>query len=393
MHDKQISILMVDKNLAEAHVVQDMLTKVDGRMFSMHCAETLVAALDLMAQHQFDVALVDLSLSDSDGLETFETIRRHALTLPIVVYANYQNEALALTAVERGAQDYLIKGRMTSAALVRVLQFSVARQRNAAQPLQAPAKKAAMIGVLAAKGGVGGTTLACHLSIELGKQPGGKVLLVDLDEAAASSSFLMQIKSDYSVLEATRNLHRLDTDYWRGIVCESPHGVDVLQSPGAVGSSEPLSAERVRHVLRFTQPLYGSIVIDLGRPGPLSMNLLDGITQLYVVSSGEIPELYEAGRLLRKLTGLGHGEKVRLVVNRASKNGFGSSLEQALGFPAFWTFPDCSKELADNYSAGRFMNGGTSLQKQMAQMVYRSLGGDNKPASRNLFGFLNLART
>jgi len=236
MHDKQISILMVDKNLAEAHVVQDMLTKVDGRMFSMHCAETLVAALDLMAQHQFDVALVDLSLSDSDGLETFETIRRHALTLPIVVYANYQNEALALTAVERGAQDYLIKGRMTSAALVRVLQFSVARQRNAAQPLQAPAKKAAMIGVLAAKGGVGGTTLACHMSIELGKQSGGKVLLVDLDEAAASSSFLMQTRSDYSVLDATRNLHRLDTDYWRGIVCASPHGVDVLQSPAAVGS-------------------------------------------------------------------------------------------------------------------------------------------------------------
>ena len=393
MHDKQISILMVDKNLAEAHIVQDMLAKVDGRMFSMHCAETLVAALDLMAQHQFDVALVDLSLSDSDGLETFETMRRHALTLPIVVYATFQNEALALTAVERGAQDYLIKGRMTSAALVRVLQFSVARQRNSGQSLLAPAKRAAMIGVLAAKGGVGCTTLACHLSIELGKQSGGKVLLVDLDAAAASSAFLMQIKSDYSVLEATKNLHRLDTDYWRGIVCESLHGVDVLQSPGAVGFSEPLSTERVRHVLRFAQPLYGSIVIDLGRLGPLSMSMLDGLTELYVVSSGEIPELYEAGRVLRKLTEMGHSEKLRLVVNRASKNGFGSSLEKALGFPAFWTFPDCSKELGDNYSAGRFVNGGTSLQKQMAQMVSKALGGDSKPASRNLLGFLNLART
>jgi pilus assembly protein CpaE len=154
-----------------------------------------------------------------------------------------------------------------------------------------------MIGVLTAKGGVGGTTLACHLSIELGKQSGGKVLLVDLDEAAASSSFLMQIKSDYSVLEATRNLHRLDADYWRGIVCVSPHGVHVLQSPGAVGSSEPLSAERVRHVLRFT--CYGSIVIDLGHSGPLSMSLLDRITQL-VVSSGEIRNCMRQTRLLRK---------------------------------------------------------------------------------------------
>src|SRR6185295_20376496 len=99
-------------------------------------------------------------------------------------------------------------------------------------------------------------------------------------------------------------------------------------------------------------PLYGSVVIDLGRLGPLSMSLLEGITQLYVISSGEIPELYEAGRLLRKLTDTGHGEKLRLVVNRMSKNGFGNSLEKALGYPAFWTFPDCSKELADNYSGG-----------------------------------------
>ena len=280
---------------------------------------------------------------------------------------------------------------MTSAALVRVLQFSVARQRNSVQPLQAPPKKATMIGVLAAKGGVGGTTLACHLSIELGKQSGEKVLLVDLDAAAASSAFLMQVKSDYSVLEATKNLHRLDTDYWRGIVCESPHGVDVLQSPGAVGSGEPLSGDRVRHILRFAQSLYGSIVIDLGRLSPLSMSLLEAITQLYVVSSGEIPELYEAGRLLRKLT-TAHSEKLRLVVNRTSKNGFGSSLEKALGYPAFWTFADCSKELADNYSAGRFFDSGTSLQKQMAQMVAKSLGGDTKAASRNLLGFLNLAR-
>jgi Flp pilus assembly CpaE family ATPase len=371
MHDKQISILMVDKNLADTHVVRDMLAKVDGRMFSMRCAETLVAALDLMAQHEFDVALVDLSLSDSDGLETFETIRRHAQTLPIVVYATFQNEALALTAVERGAQDYLIKGRMTPAALVRVLQFSVARQRNSAHSPLEPAKRATMIGVMGAKGGVGCTTLACHLSIELGKQSGEKVLLVDLDAAAASSAFLMQIKSDYSVVEATTNLHRLDSDYWRGIVCESPHGVDVLQSPGAVGSSEPLSGERVRHVLRFTQALYGSIVIDLGRLGPLSMSLLEGLTQLHVVSSGEIPELYEAGRLLRKLTELGHSEKLRLVVNRASKIGFGSSLEKALGYPAFWTFPDCSKELAETYADGQFVNGGTPLQKRWRKWSLR----------------------
>jgi pilus assembly protein CpaE len=283
---------------------------------------------------------------------------------------------------------------MTSAALVRVLQFSVARQRNQAQAVRSPAKKAAMIGVLGAKGGVGTTTIACHLSVELGKQSGDKVLLVDLDAAAASATLLMQIKSDYTVLEATKNLHRLDADYWRGIVCASPHGVDVLQAPGVAGFGEPLVAERVRHLLRFTQPLYGSVVVDLGRLGPLSVSLLEDMSQVYVVSSGEIPELYEAGRVLRKLTDMGFGDKLRLILNRASKNSFGSpaGLEKALGYPPFWVFPECSRELFDTYSAGQFMNTGTSLERQMAQMVARALGGETKQPVRNILGLSSLAR-
>lgn len=392
MDERQIKILLIDKSLTEAHGVQDMLAQVDRRMFSMYCAETLVAALDLLARHEFDVGLVDLSLPDSDGLETLETIRRHAPTLPIVIYASVQNEALALKAVEQGAQDYLIKGRMTSAALVRVLQFSVARQRNQAQTVPA-VKKAPIIGFMGVKGGVGSTTIACNFSIELSKQSREKTLLLDLDAAAASSTLLMQIKSEYSVLEATKNLHRLDADYWRGVVCTTPYGVDVLQAPGAFGFTEPLVAERVRHLLRFTQFLYGSIIVDLGRLSPLSLNLLDEIKQIYVVSSEEIPDLYEAGRVLRKLKDLGLGEQFRLILNRVPKSSLGSKegLEKVLGCPAFCKIPECSKELMESYSVGRFTNAGTSLQKAVSQLVGKSLGRDAKSPARNKSGLFNLA--
>jgi Flp pilus assembly CpaE family ATPase len=204
----------------------------------------------------------------------------------------------------------------------------------------------------------------------------------------------MQIKSEYTVLEAIKNLHRLDTDYWRGIVCVSPHGVDVLQAPGAAGFGEPLVADRVRHLLRFTRSLYGSVVIDLGRMGPLSMSLLDGMKQVYVVSSGGILELYEAGRVLRRLVEMGLGEQSRLILNRISKNTFDPTqgLEKALGHPSFWTFPECSRELFEAHSTGQFMNGETALQRQMALMVARSLGVETKSTARSILSLRNLVR-
>jgi DNA-binding NarL/FixJ family response regulator len=57
----------------------------------------------------FDVALIDLTLPDCQGLETFTTIQRHVPTLPIVVLAGLDNDAVALAAVERSAQDYIGK--------------------------------------------------------------------------------------------------------------------------------------------------------------------------------------------------------------------------------------------------------------------------------------------
>ena len=139
-----------------------------------------------------------------------------------------------------------------------------------------------MIRVLAAKGGVGSTTLACHLSIELGKQSGGNVL-VDLDDAGGRVGISHAEQIDYSLLEATKNPHRLDkTDYWHGIAgCESPHGGGC--PPIAGGSRVRGTSRRASaccYVLRFAHTL---LWIDRG---PIwdaliraSMNLMDGITQ------------------------------------------------------------------------------------------------------------------
>ena len=387
------NVLLIEDNPGDARLVQEMLADAEGDSYRVHTAASLVAALDALAHERFDVALVDLSLPDSNGLETLLTVQRHAPSLPMVALTGLKSESMALAAVKQGAQDYLVKGTLTTESLVRALQYAMMRRQSSAGP--AGAQPATVVGFLGAKGGVGTTTIACHSALELRQQTKKKVLLIDLDTSSASASFLMDAHSEYTIADAAVNLHRLDPSFWNSLVCSTPHGVDLLQSPGAKRSYEPLDGERVRHVLRFARALYGYIVVDLGRLTGFSLNLTTEVNELFVVTTPEVPSLYEAGYVLKKLLDPGiTGGRTQLILNRVLKGGSSNigDLEQALGHPVCATIGDCSREVHEAYGNGRFLDERLPLRKPVRQLVAKLLGVAEEPKSppktgRGLFRF------
>jgi Flp pilus assembly CpaE family ATPase len=147
--------------------------------------------------------------------------------------------------------------------------------------------------------------------------------------------------------------------------------------------------------LRFAKALYEFIVVDLGRLNPHTMSLLEEVGEVYVVATDGLLEMFEASRVLRKLQDLGFADsRLRLVFNRASKSALiaGADIEKALGYPVFWTLGDYSKELGHAYAEGRFLDEGLTLRKQIAQLVARELGVEQKAPSRGMFGLFKLAR-
>lgn len=376
MNDRPMRVLLVEDNPGDARLVREMLSEAEGFAFEMEQAGSLVTALDALARGKFDVALTDLSLADSQGLETFSALQSHAPGVPVVVLTGLDSDWASTQAVKSGAQDYLVKGKLTADSLVRSLRYAVVRHSQPADRATENAK-AAIIGVLGAKGGVGATTLACHFALELARQSGQKTLLADLDANSASAAFLLDVKSQYSLLDAARSLHRLDADYWKGVVIAAAEGIDYLQAPGAVHFGEEVASDRVRHALRFARGLYRWIVVDLGRASALALELIPEARDLYVVSGYELPSLYEATRLLRRLIELGVSrEQIRLVVNRAPKAFFSSAsdLQKALGLPIHAVIPDCSGEMNDAYAERRFLDRRLTVRKQAGQLAARCLG-------------------
>jgi PAS domain S-box-containing protein len=78
---------------------------------------------------RFDVILLDLSLPDSQGIDSFLNLRDRSDNIPIVVLTGLNDETLALSAMQQGAQDYLIKGQVDRNLLLRSIRYAIERER------------------------------------------------------------------------------------------------------------------------------------------------------------------------------------------------------------------------------------------------------------------------
>jgi len=121
-----LRVLLVEDNTTDALVACDELAHAVDVAFTVESATRLQAALALLARSAFDVVLLDLSLPDCDGLDTFLQLRAAAPEVPVVVLSHRTDEALALQAVHAGAQDYLVKG-CAEGLLVRAIRYAIER--------------------------------------------------------------------------------------------------------------------------------------------------------------------------------------------------------------------------------------------------------------------------
>ena len=160
-----LDILLIEDNPGDAELVKASLADASDAVFKVHWAQALLPGLDRLARGDIDLVLLDVSLPDSHGLDGLNAIRIHAPELPVVLLTGWDSESLALRAVQGGAQDYLVKGKLQGAELARTLQRTIIRQRlqMAAAPADSGQPRALVVGLLGAKGGVGTTTIACHL--------------------------------------------------------------------------------------------------------------------------------------------------------------------------------------------------------------------------------------
>lgn len=134
--DDVLHILLVEDNQADASRIEEMLVDLTPTRIQLDSVATLKDALERVERSQYAMILLDLSLSDSYGIDNLLKISAVTLETPIVVLTGVDDEALGLEAIELGAQDYISKSYMDSRLLSRSIRYAIARQRAELSLLQ-----------------------------------------------------------------------------------------------------------------------------------------------------------------------------------------------------------------------------------------------------------------
>src|SRR5580704_14460030 len=124
---KPVKLLLVEDNPDDVFFLRAMLKGVSGTTFEIYPFESLTSGMERLAQGGIDIILLDLSLPDSSGLDTFRKIKARARDIPIIILSGSDDEMLAVTAVHAGAEDYLVKGNVNSHLITRAVLYAIER--------------------------------------------------------------------------------------------------------------------------------------------------------------------------------------------------------------------------------------------------------------------------
>jgi|YNPMSStandDraft_1061717.scaffolds.fasta_scaffold01220_2 pilus assembly protein CpaE len=337
--------------------------------------------LDELDRVRPDIVLVDLGALGASFAEPLRRIRA-TLSQPIVIALHTVVEPeTILAAIRAGASEYLYPP--LEGALEKALIRLVSERARQTQPAREPGK---VLGFVSAKGGCGASTVACHVGVELQRLTGKEVLLADLDLDGGVLSFLMKARGQYSVLDAVRNIHRLDASYWKALVSNGQPRVEVIAAPRLLDPNEPLPTEAFRQVIRFTRTLYDWVILDLGRSlNPMALAVLADLDQAFLVATFDVLALHRVKQLVQNLLDYGYGQKrLQLILNRMPRQPdlTQSELEKVLGLDIFAGLPNSYPELYEAYSEGNLLPATSELGRQFSRLAAKIAGVPEEKAEK-----------
>jgi pilus assembly protein CpaE len=251
--------------------------------------------LDIRGPHQIPAGLAAL--------------RRRNTTIGIVLIASALDQQLMLEAMRAGVNECL-QEPVTREALEQAVRNVIVGSL--------PSPSGQVFAFVGAKGGVGTTTLAVNTAASLARTgEGGGVLLIDLHQGFGDASVFLGAEPRFTIADALENVSRVDEAFFRGLVEKTKAHVDLLGSADrmAQGATDP---GRVRLLLDFARRAYRFTVLDVPR-SDMTLDALEAVTNLVVVTSQELPSLRSAGRLAHTLRSRYGAPRVKAVMNRFDK--------------------------------------------------------------------------
>jgi pilus assembly protein CpaE len=294
---------------------------------------------DIVQQTTPEVAIVDIDSDEQKALQLIEVLSRNFSACGIIVISKRTDGQMILRTMRAGAREFLnspIQIEELVGALDRVGSSIEGNSRSVSNSIFA---------VAGSSGGVGTTSIAINLAVALAQNPARSVALIDLDLALGDADVFLDVVPDYTLLDVSQNINRLDLTLLRKSLTKHETGVYLLPRPVQIDDAVAITKEDFRKVLGLLKASFSHLVVDLSKSfTSLDMVALEAANQIIMITQLDLPCLRNVVRLLSSFEAQqGMAEKVKVVVNRTGldKSHISSSkAEETIDREIFWRIPN-----------------------------------------------------
>jgi pilus assembly protein CpaE len=337
-----------------------------------------------------DVVLLDLGRDAELYLNFGAQVRRALPTVRLIACSagSAPAQQLLLDAMRSGVQDFVSKPVSPDGLREILLRFQLDNQ-----PLERRALDRLLI-VMGSKGGVGTTTVAVNLCVQLSKHAQKRVVLLDLARPLGNAHLLLDMSPRFGVNDAVENLDRLDTHFFGGLLTHHKSGLNLLGGTLHPEQWDKVHVGALRRVVNVAQAGYEMVVLDVGTQFSAQWSeLLREARMILMIAEANVPSLWSLERRVMALTAQGvEFDRIRVVINRWHKGDEEAliAVEKTLKRPVFASLPNDFRKASTSVNLGTPLNEDKSSQltARYRELASRLAGIEVIPSARTTGGGL-----
>ena len=196
-----IKVLLIEDNHSYAKLIVKMLAAQSRVPFVIEYSDNLEKGIKHLEQEPIDIITLDLILPDAKGLNSFYKIYENSPEVPIIVLTALSDESIAISAVQSGAEDYLVKDLVERNLLIRSIRYAIERHRML-MSLRSLSLLDELTGLYNRRGFSGLATQFIKLSIR--KERNLLVIFLDVDELKKINDTFSHKDGDQAIKDASR---------------------------------------------------------------------------------------------------------------------------------------------------------------------------------------------
>jgi pilus assembly protein CpaE len=277
---------------------------------------------------------------------------------------------LLLEAMRSGVQDFLAKPVQGDALKKILVSFAEDLHVN-----DFPSQDRLIV-LMGAKGGVGTTTVAVNLGVQLSTYASKRVVLLDFARPLGNAHLLLDLRPKFTVRDAVENLDRLDSHFLDGLLTKHKTKLEILGGVNQPEEWQSIDVRALDRAVNVAQNSHDLVLLDMGSQFSAEWSsILRMARMILIVAEANVPSLWTLERRLRALKGFGiEPERASIIINRWHKGDDEvlQSIQKDLSRPIFASLPN------DFRKASQAVNLGTPIPDNHNNLLvnrYRQIAG------------------